>query len=120
MRKLVFVLALAISLMAAMTVPVGAAELHDAHQNTIKEKCKTSEIMLWHFVNNKTGGASAGLLEVTFSDGSVVSGISPDKVLRNVQHWFVRGPAGLVTANTYLAGMLVLSDNKCVAAKNGP
>ena len=117
MRKFVFVLALAISLMAALTVPVGAAELHAAHQNTIKDKCKTGDIMLWHFVNNKTGGANAGLLTVEFSNGEIVSDVPPDKVLRNVQHWFVRGPAELETANTTLAGMLVLSDNKCVAAK---
>ncbi len=113
MRKLVFVLALAISLMAAVTVPVGAAVLHEPHQNTLKDKCASGDVMLWHFVNNQTNGASAGTLEVTFSDGSTVSA-SPDKVLRNVQHWFVRGPEGLATANTDLAGMLVLSDNKCV------
>ena len=121
MRRLVLVLALAISLMAAMTVPVGAATLHEPHQNTPALKCVTGEIGLWHFVANQTEQTSQAFIKVTWSDNSMFMG-GADRWNRGTQHWFVRGPLGLMTAQSFtdggktvdLPGKLVLSSAECV------
>jgi hypothetical protein len=68
----------------------------------------------WHFVNNQTGGAGAGVLTATFLDaGVIVHGA--DTVNANNQHFTIVGPSGpLLGASTNLAGRLVLSDLTCV------
>ena len=67
---------------------------------------------VWHFVNNQTGGAAAGTLTATFSDGSVWV-VGPSAVNQNVQHFYVESTGTLVSASTTLAGRLVLSDYTC-------
>ena len=42
----------------------------------------------WHFVNNHTGGASAGVLDATFTSG-IITGVQPSKVLGSVQQFNV-------------------------------
>ena len=67
----------------------------------------------WHFVNNQTGGAGAGLLDVCFSDSGCQTGIGPTQVNPNNQHFHVSGSGTLISASTNLPGRLVLSDFDC-------
>jgi len=71
---------------------------------------------VWHFVNNQTGGAAAGTLSATFSDGSVWN-VAPSAVNRNVQHFYVESTGTLISATTTLPGRLVLSDFSCEDVK---
>jgi hypothetical protein len=75
----------------------------------------------WHFVNNQTGGASAGMLTASFSGGMTLT-TGPEKVLANTQHFYVSTPAGatLLNATTNLPGRLQLSDFSCDADKKDP
>lgn len=75
----------------------------------------------WHFVNNQTGGASAGTLTANFSGGLTVT-TGPASVNKNTQHFFVSttGGATLVGASTDLPGRLVLSDFSCDDDKKDP
>jgi hypothetical protein len=73
-------------------------------------------IGVWHFVNNQTGGAAAGTLNATFSDGSVWN-VAPSSVLQNTQHFYVESTGTLVDATTTLPGRLVLSDFSCEDVK---
>ena len=103
MRK-VFGLA---ALIAALAVPatVVAADLQNAKGTTSCDGIST-----WHFVNNQTGGASAGSISVEFSGGlTLTAGAS--SVNKNMQHFFVQttGVATLLDAHTNLPGNLVLS-----------
>lgn len=113
MRKTSLTLAIAFGLLLTMAFPASAADLHDAHVGT-DLKCPNDDIAVWHFVNNQTERSSSGVLMAMFSDGSMVVDNTPDKVNRNVQHWFIRGPEGeLKSASTNLPGKLVLSDFEC-------
>jgi hypothetical protein len=67
---------------------------------------------VWHFVNNQTGGASAGTLTATFTDGTVWV-VGPSLVNQNTQHFIVESAGTLSTASTNLPGRLVLSDFSC-------
>lgn len=110
-HKKSLVTAAAIALVG-MTSPAFAAELSNANGQTC------DGVGVWHFVNNQTGGASAGLLDVTFSDGTVWS-VAPYKVLRNTQHFQVESSdlGTLISASTNLPGRLVLSDFECEEEK---
>ncbi len=126
MRKLVVVLAMATSLLGAMTVPVGAAALHGPHVGTM---CETGFATL-HFVNNQTGGAPGGFIHAVFDNGSTT--VAASKVLKNVQHFDVIPPTDasiLIGAHTNatsaghepaLPGRLVLSDFTCEDPKKPP
>ncbi|MGR4869701.1 hypothetical protein ACIPRI_12635 [Variovorax sp. LARHSF232] len=70
----------------------------------------------WHFVNNQTGGAAAGLLNATWSSGNACS-VSPSKVLSSTQHFYCTGAGALLSASTNLPGRLVLSDFTCGEVK---
>src|SRR5512139_3464627 len=75
--------------------------------------CAPGQTGVWHFVNNQTGGAAAGLLTATFADAGTKLA-APDKVLGSTQHFYITGPAGpLQSASTDLPGKLVLSDLTC-------
>ena len=104
MRKF-FVLA---GLIAALAIPVvaSAAVLSNGSGQTCGGALGT-----WHFVNNQTGGAAAGILTATFSSGIVVTG--PSQVNANTQHFIVEATGTLITASTNLPGRLVLSDFTC-------
>jgi hypothetical protein len=71
---------------------------------------------VWHFVNNQTGGAAAGTLNATFSDGSVWN-VAPSAVNQNTQHFYVESTGTLISATTTLPGKLVLSDFTCEDVK---
>lgn len=114
----------ALASLIGMALPAAAADLHDPHQNTY---CPGTTCQ-WHFVNNQLRGAGEGDLFVYFDPaGSAepvwVGPIDPDKVLRNVQHWWVTtGKGTLLDAKTVAngtgqfgadqPGKLVLSDLK--------
>lgn len=120
MRKRLLRLVIAVGVILALSIPAGAADLNDAHRNT---GCEFG-IVTMHFVNNKTGGPVDGDLTIIFDNTTIV--VSPDKILKNVNHYFVdvkvEASAGfgafvLEDASTALEGMLVLSDFKCNAKK---
>jgi hypothetical protein len=74
-----------------------------------------SGVGTWHFVNNQTGGATtAGILTVSFSDGTNVQ-VTADKIVQNTQHFNVTAGGDLLSASTNLNGKLVLSDFTCEA-----
>src|SRR5262245_45626810 len=95
------------ALIAALAVPsaVVAADLQNAKGTTSCDGIST-----WHFVNNQTGGASAGTITVYFSGGLTVTE-GADGVNKNMQHFHVQttGVVTLLDAETNLPGNLVLS-----------
>ena len=114
----------AIATVMALSIPVGAAELHEPHQGT---ECEDGEgLVQLHFVNNQLdAGTAAGWIFVEFADGTTVSQLA-DKVNRRNQHWTITvgGESQLVNAwttveegggegGTQLIGRLVLSDYDC-------
>jgi len=120
-RRLLGVLT-AIATVMALSIPVGAAELHEPHQGT---ECPDGEgLVELHFVNNQLdAGTAAGWIFVEFEDGTTVSQLA-DRVNRKNQHWTITADAEskLVSAYTTtganmtgadLIGMLVLSDYDC-------
>ena len=68
----------------------------------------------WHFVNNQTDGAAAGMLHVIFMPGGTFD-VGPSKVNKKNQHFnvYTTGAATLYDASTGLPGRLVLSDYSC-------
>ena len=66
----------------------------------------------WHFINNQTGGAPAGVLTATWSSGDSCT-VGATKVLGNTQHFNCIASGALVSASTNLPGRLVLSDFSC-------
>lgn len=92
--------------LVGISSPAFAADLSNANGQTC------DGVGVWHFVNNQTGGASAGLLTATFSDGTVWN-VAPYSVLRNTQHFQVESSGTLLSASTTLPGRLVLSDFTC-------
>lgn len=108
MRKYLAVACLTTLATVAIATPVVAADL----SNGSGQSCPEGSVGTYHFVNNQTGGAAAGTLTATFSDGTVwVVGAS--QVNRNTQHFIVESEGALVSASTDLAGRLVLSDFSC-------
>lgn len=124
MRKLVIVLALTISMLAVVTVPVGAATLGAPHVGTM---CPGGFATL-HFVNNQTGGAASGFIKVT-SDVNMVT-VMASSTNKNVQHFDVVGLEGTVILSAFtefpgipgtdIPGKLVLSDFTCDPVKKAP
>lgn len=70
----------------------------------------------FHFVNNQTGGAAAGVLTALFSTGTCT--VSPSKVNASTQHFYcsTSGNSTLLGASTNLPGRLLLSDYTCGVA----
>jgi hypothetical protein len=98
-------------LVVALAVPAVALAA-TLQPSQIGSGCATGQVGTYHFVNNQTEGATAGLLSVTF-DGVTTSGIQPYMVLRSVQHFSVSSRGTLEAASTNLPGNLVLSDFSC-------
>jgi hypothetical protein len=73
----------------------------------------------WHFVNNQTGGAGAGLLTATWDSGNVCT-VSPSAVNKSTQHFYCTAAGALTSASTNLPGRLVLSDFSCGDIKEPP
>lgn len=72
----------------------------------------------WHFVNNQTGGAGAGLLSALFSSGTCTVGATA--VNKSTQHFYCTASGTLLGASTNLPGKLVLSDFSCADVKEPP
>jgi len=105
-KTLLVAAASAVALLGGGT-PAIAAELSNAHGQTC------DHVGVWHFVNNQTGGADPGLLNATFSDGTVWA-VEPSKVTKSTQHFYVESSGTLISASTgALPGRLVLSDFTC-------
>lgn len=99
----------AVTVLVGISSPAIAAELENGSGQT----CAPGAAGTWHFVNNQTDGAAAGVLNATFSDGTVYVGVAPTAVNKNVQHFNVSAGGTLVSASTNLPGRLVLSDFDC-------
>jgi len=112
MRLFVFT-ALALA-MVAVAVPAQAATI----ENLSGQSCG-GDIGTWHFVNNQTGGAPAGLLTATWSSGNTCT-VSPSAVNKNTQHFICVASGTLTSASTNLPGRLVLSDFSCEDVKEPP
>jgi len=109
--KLVTLLGL---VLAVSSSPVLAANLANLSGQSCGDLSGT-----WHFVNNQTGGASAGSLTATFSSGETCT-TGPSKVLSSVQHFYCNASGALTGASTGLPGKLVLSDFSCETSKCVP
>jgi hypothetical protein len=107
MRKLVAAAGLAAAIAVSTVTPAVAADL----SNGSGQSCG-DEVGSWHFVNNQTGGAGAGTLTATFSDGTVWV-VGPSAINKNTQHFDVESAGTLISAKTDLPGKLVLSDFSC-------
>ena len=126
MKKLLIAIAVVGALSATAAAPALAAELENGNNETC------SGIGEYHFVNNQTRGAGAGVLYATFDTeaGLVTYMADAYNVSRNNQHFDVttEGDATLVNAVTYtdssmttsLPGRLVLSDFECDGGKKDP
>jgi hypothetical protein len=107
MSKKLWAAAAAIVLTGISSPAVGA-ELNNGHGQSCGDA-----IGVWHFVNNQTGGAPAGTLTATFSDGTHWT-VGPSKTTASTQHFYVESAGTLVSASTgSLPGKLVLSDFSC-------
>ena len=96
---------------AAVAVGIVGVAYAATLSNLSGQSCGDS-VGTWHFVNNQTGGAGAGLLQATWSSGNVCT-VSPSAVLQNTQHFYCTAAGGLLGASTNLPGRLVLSDFSC-------
>lgn len=106
-----FLVGVAAVAIVGVSSPAVAAELSNAHG----QNCEG--VGVWHFVNNQTGGAAAGLLTATFSDGTFWN-VAPSKVTKSTQHFYVESSGTLISASTgNLPGRLVLSDFTCEDTK---
>lgn len=104
------------AILAAVTI--GGATLMAATLNNLQGQSCGSATGTWHFVNNQTGGAAAGTLTATFSDGTVCA-TGPSKVLSSTQHFYCTASGTLTGASTNLPGRLVLSDFSCDGKGDG-
>jgi len=108
----------------ALTVaaPMGSALAASLNPSQIGSACPAGTTGTWHFVNNQTNGAAAGLLTAVFADAAdacVVGPVTP--IHRNNQHFYCTGVGGpLSRASTNLPGNLVLSDLTCTTAPPPP
>ena len=111
MRKSIAAVTLAVGFSIPMVAPAIAADLSNGSSQT----CAGAGT--WHFVNNQTGGAPAGVLTAEFSTsgGTISFSTGPSAVNARNQHFLVTtdGGATLVDASTNLPGRLVLSDFTC-------
>ena len=109
-----------------LVLVVGALALPAAASAAVLEKGAGTTcvdgIGTWTFVNNQTGGAAAGFLDLTLVDGNGVQfliGGSPNEVNRGTQKWtFTTTPDTsaawtLVSASTNLPGKLILARFEC-------
>jgi hypothetical protein len=113
MKKLHWLFAVA----TAMVITSGAA-LAVNISNLSGQSCGDST-GTWHFVNNQTGGAAAGILNASWSSGNTCT-VSPSAVNNNTQHFNCTAAGTLLSASTNLPGRLVLSDFSCGSKEEPP
>jgi hypothetical protein len=105
-------------LAAAITLGISGVALAATIGNLSGQSCG-SETGLWHFVNNQTGGAGAGVLNATWSSGDTCT-VTASKVLGSTQHFNCFASGTLLGASTNLPGKLVLSDFSCQSKEPPP
>jgi len=96
--------------LAVSVSPVFAADISNLSGQSCGDQTGT-----WHFVNNQTGGATAGELTAYFSSGTC-GPVGASAVNKSSQHFYCTGFSGTLNgASTNLPGKLVLSDFTCQA-----
>jgi hypothetical protein len=105
-------------LAAAITLGITGVTLAATISNISGQSCG-SETGAWHFINNQTGGAPAGVLTATWSSGDTCT-VTASKVLGNTQHFNCIASGTLLSAVTNLPGRLVLSDFSCESKEPPP
>lgn len=105
-------------LAALLTLGITGAALAATISNINGQSCG-GDTGLWHFINNQTGGAPAGVLSATWSSGDSCT-VSAAKVLGNTQHFNCIASGALLSASTNLPGRLVLSDFSCTTKEPPP
>jgi hypothetical protein len=113
MRKIFIVLGLVVML-AVPTFALAANLDRDKFLDLIGDGDKCAQGAWYHFVNNQTDGASAGLLTTSFTSAQFPANpIGPLAVNQNVQHFYVWSQGNLSSASTNLPGKLVISGVAC-------
>src|SRR5687767_12951586 len=110
MRKMMFAVAA-----FALALGVSGTALAVDISNATGQSCG-ADSGTWHFVNNQTGGASAGQLTATWDSGDSCT-VTASKVNQSSQHFYCTATGELLTASTNLNGRLVLSHFDCDTKK---
>lgn len=105
-------------LAALLTLGITGVTLAATLGNLSGQSCG-GDTGIWHFVNNQTGGAGAGILNATWSSGDSCT-VTASKVLGNTQHFDCVASGTLLSASTNLPGRLVLSDFSCSSKEPPP
>lgn len=98
-------------LLAAIVLGIVGTSSAATLSNGQGQSCGTAD-GLWHFVNNQTGGASAGTLVASWSSGDTCQ-VAASQVNQNAQHFYCTASGQLLSASTNLPGRLVLSHFEC-------
>lgn len=96
---------MATTTLVGVSSPAIAATLHNG------SGASCDGLGVFHFVNNQTGTRTPGTLTAEFTDGTQM--VTPSKINKNVQHFYVESTGTLIDAETNLDGRLVLSDFTC-------
>ena len=111
-RKFIMLLGLGLILSSS---PAFAVTIDNLNGQT----CAGGEIGAWHFVNNKTGGATTGTLTANWSSGdSCVVGLS--SVLKSTIHFDCNARGTRQSASMNLPGKVVLSHYTCGSMECDP
>jgi hypothetical protein len=105
-------------LAALITLAMSGVTLAATLSNLSGQSCG-GDTGTWHFVNNQTGGAAAGVLNATWSSGDSCT-VSASKVSANNQQFNCIASGTLLSASTNLPGRLVLSDFSCESKEPPP
>lgn len=105
-------------LAALSTLAITGVTVAASINNLSGQSCG-SDTGTWHFINNQTGGAPAGVLTATWSSGDSCT-VTASKVLGNTQHFNCIASGTLLSASTNLPGRLVLSDFSCESKEPPP
>jgi hypothetical protein len=103
---------------ALITLGITGVTLAATIGNINGQSCGT-DTGTWHFINNQTGGAAAGVLNATWTSGDSCT-VTASKVNPSNQHFFCTASGALASASTNLPGKLVLSDFSCSSKEPPP
>ena len=107
-------------LMVVLAMALSSGSFADTNISNLSGQSCGDLTGTWHFVNNQTGGAAAGILTAYFSGDPSMCVTGPSKVLPSVQHFYCYASGGLTGASTTLPGRLVLSDFSCASKCTDP
>jgi len=101
----------------ALGLAVGVASAATLNSSQIGSSCEGGGD--WHFVNNRTGGATTGTFTAVIGGETYILG--PSDVNANMMHFWIYGAAGTLTsASTNLPGGLQLSQLICEKKEDTP